>query len=368
MVGKLSVDSSGYEKKWGLLSDAMGWVQLIIINSIIALLLTTTTSSPFFINLVFSQIIGFSIVSALSLHVRLRHLSEPDLWAYVTGIPSGAMFGIAVSLLVTGAYQDYSAEEGLDKALRGLLFSITIGGSVAWYFLTRDRSLQERAQLAEQLAENAEKERRLSQAQLALLQAQIEPHFLFNTLSNVAGLIDSDSVSAKKMLESLTTYLRATLKISRQTLTTVQQEVDLVSAYLSIFKIRMGERLQYNVSVDHACSEKPLPALLLQPLVENAIKHGLEPQIEGGEVSVIIKIQEETFICLVRDTGRGLNFNAENVVHTGGEGVGLANVRERLLSLYGENARLSVVEIEQGGVSANIEIPLATMDLYRSPV
>lgn len=362
MIEKTLTDKSCFTQSWGVLGNSMGWVQLIVINSIIAVLLTLVTDSVFWHNLVFSQFIGFSIVTLLSMHVYFRKLSTPDVIAYITGIPLGSLLGIAISLFLTGTYHEYGDAAGQDKAFRSVLFSIVIGSSLAWYFLQRSNRLQERAQLAEQLAQNAEKERQLTQAQLAVLQAQIEPHFLFNTLSNVVGLIDTDSSLAKKMLESLTTYLRATLTITRQARATVRQEVELLEAYLSIFKIRMGERLQYDLTVQPVCNEMSLPPLLLQPLIENAIKHGLEPQVDGGTITTDIKLKDDFLICQIIDTGRGLNANDDNVVVTHGEGVGLSNVRERLLSLYGEQAQLSIIENSDRGVTATIRIPLSTMD------
>lgn len=361
MTEKQQTEPSNCGNNWGVLGNRMGWIQLIVINSVIAILLTLVTDTSFTSHFVFSQFIGFSIVTALSLHLRFRHLNSPDIWAYVTGIPSGSAFGITLSLLLTGTYQDYSAQ-GLDRALRGLLFAIVIGSSISWYFLQRHRQLQQRAQLAEQLAENAEKERQLSHSQLALLQAQIEPHFLFNTLSNVVGLIDKDSISAKKMLESLTTYLRATLNKTRQTQATVQQEVELLEAYLSIFKIRLGERLSYHLFVEESCKTLALPPLLLQPLVENAIKHGLEPKIEGGDISIRIVSKNGKLICSVEDTGIGLQ-TAEKVTPTiNDEGIGLSNVRERLRTLYGIESELLILENEHHGVTATISIPLSAMN------
>ncbi|MEN3031803.1 sensor histidine kinase [Chromobacterium amazonense] len=189
-------------------------------------------------------------------------------------------------------------------------------------------------------------------AQLAMLQAQIEPHFLFNTLANVQSLIETDPPRASRMLGYLNTYLRGSLARSRSASGTLGQELDMVGALLDIAAIRMGERLRVSVEVAEELKALPLPPLLLQPLVENALKHGLEPSVSGGEIVIRAERQDGSLRLLVRDSGVGI---AEAVP----AGVGLANIRERLAALYGPAAQLRLSPEQPRGVLAELVLPIA---------
>lgn len=202
-------------------------------------------------------------------------------------------------------------------------------------------------------------EKQLVEARLRLLQAQIEPHFLFNTLANVVSLIEPAPARATEMLEHFIAYLRASLTASRATQGTVGQEAALLRDYLQILAFRMGERLSWRIDVDPTLTDAPLAPMLLQPVVENAIKHGLEPKIEGGQVT--IRIQRETIrrqghpasfvVAVIEDDGLGFQPSAH-------AGVGLDNLRERLAVLYDGRASLRIEE-RQPGTAVRIELPMA---------
>lgn len=345
-------------KSWGVLNNPMGWVQLVIANSLIASMLAVVNDTSFMINMAFSQITGFFVVMAITLNVGLRTLPRPDWKTYVTSIPIGAFLGIVISAELTGEYQSFNASQFNKVLLNSVLFSVILGAAVAWYFHLRGKHLLERTLLAEQFALNAEREKQLSEARLVALQAQIEPHFLFNTLSNVISLIDNDQASARKMLEALTDFLRSSLMTTRGDFNTVQQEMILLESYLAILKIRMGDRLNYHFLVDEQCKVLNLAPLLLQPLIENAVKHGLEPEIEGGQINIIVKKDREYLVCEVEDSGRGFQPEDDVFQTEPCRGIGLENVRKRLSSLYGEKARLKIKDNHQGGVTASIMIPL----------
>ncbi|WP_047238041.1 sensor histidine kinase [Chromobacterium subtsugae] len=189
-------------------------------------------------------------------------------------------------------------------------------------------------------------------AQLAMLQAQIEPHFLFNTLANVQSLIELDPPRASEMLRHLNTYLRASLERSRNADGTLGQELELVSALLDIAAIRMGARLRVRMEVDDALKALPLPPLLLQPLVENALRHGLEPSVAGGELAVFARRESGVLRLGVSDSGVGIAEFAP-------AGVGLANIRERLAALYGPAAQLRLTPRQPSGVLAELLLPIA---------
>jgi signal transduction histidine kinase len=188
-------------------------------------------------------------------------------------------------------------------------------------------------------------------ARFALLQAQIEPHFLFNTLANLQSVIESDPKAARAILDHFNRYLRASLGRSRRMASTVGEELELVGALLAIASMRLGERLRYAIEVSESIRGESLPPLLLQPLVENALKHGIEPALDGGEVVIEAERREGALLLRVRDSGMGLNPASP-------EGVGLSNVRARLASLYGERGRLALYENSPRGMIAELSLPV----------
>lgn len=196
-------------------------------------------------------------------------------------------------------------------------------------------------------------EKQLVQAQMRMLQAQIEPHFLFNTLANIQTLIPRAPEKASLMMDNFIAYLRQSLTASRAQQGTVKQEVDLLRNYLELLKIRMGDRLQFEFDIEPDLQSASLPPMLLQPIVENAIKHGLEPKVEGGRVRVSAHRSGATMVLTVTDNGLGFSEHADS----SGAGVGLANLRERLAVLYDGQATLTVADAKPGTV-ITISTPL----------
>ena len=214
-----------------------------------------------------------------------------------------------------------------------------------------------RAQAAQQEALAAELRRgQLETQQLAtrlrLLQAQVEPHFLFNTLSNVRRLCQSDAASGRAMLAQLARYLRAALPRMREHETTLADEIDLVKAYLGLQKIRMGSRLETSIEAPAPLLKARVPPMMLATLVENAIKHGIAPLPEGGAIRIKAERLDYGLKLTVADSGRGLS-GARS-----GTGVGLANIRARLAALYGERASLRLEANAPRGVAAVITLPV----------
>ncbi len=195
---------------------------------------------------------------------------------------------------------------------------------------------------------------RITEAQLKLLQGQIEPHFLFNTLANVQSLIDFDPQRAKLMLERFTDYLRASLGQLRGESTTLAQEFAMLEAYLGLMQLRMGERLRVELTLPAELGGIALPPLLAQPLVENAIHHGLEPQIAGGTVAVSARREGRRLCIEVADDGQGLDGPRRRA----GNGMALGNIRARLEARFGPGATLELLPREGGGTRACIQIPL----------
>jgi hypothetical protein len=196
---------------------------------------------------------------------------------------------------------------------------------------------------------------RVTEAQLMLLQGQIEPHFLFNTLANVQSLIDFDPERAKLMLERFTDYLRASLGQLRGESTTLAQEFAMLEAYLALMQLRMGERLRVQLTLPPELAGIELPPLLVQPLVENAIHHGLEPKIAGGEIRVNACREDGALIVDVEDDGQGLDAPRRRA----GNGMALGNIRARLSARWGPTATLELQPREGGGTRSRIRIPSA---------
>jgi hypothetical protein len=205
-------------------------------------------------------------------------------------------------------------------------------------------------------ADVANLERRLLEARMAALQAQIEPHFLFNTLALIGQLIETNPAEAARVHQYLIDYLRATLPQMRGSgAGTLGRQLEMSRAYLAIMQARMKERLTVRYSVPDFLASAPFPPMMLQTLIENAIKHGLEPKIEGGCIDVRANVVGATLQVQVCDDGVGIDPHAD-------EGVGLSNIRERLQLLYGTNAELVIEPLPGGGACASIRLPYKMME------
>ncbi|HXY76809.1 MAG TPA: histidine kinase [Steroidobacteraceae bacterium] len=210
---------------------------------------------------------------------------------------------------------------------------------------------------ASDAARRAEREQAIAEgdateARLQVLEARIEPHFLFNTLANVRRLYEQDGTAGRGMLTSLIHYLEVALPQLRERDSTLQREMSLVRAYLDIQRIRMGERLDARLEVPQSLAPHPLPPMLLLTLVENAIKHGLDPLPSGGVISVSASQRGAHLVVSVTDTGVGFRSAI-------GVGSGLANIRARLATTYGSQAHLALENNESGGATASIALPFA---------
>ncbi len=240
---------------------------------------------------------------------------------------------------------------GVGAALVLLFIPLFMLLVVAKFFIDRSRASQRVAELKRKEAEYHRMSRQVTEAKLQALQAQVEPHFLYNTLANVQALTEVDPGRANTMVGHLIQYLRNALPKMRESVSTVGQEIELVRAYLNILQMRMGRRLSFDISVPESLLATPFPPLMLPSLVENAIQHGLEPQRDGGSVLITAQAHGGLLRLVVSDTGRGFG-------ETVGAGVGLTNIRERLAALYGDAGKLTLESNSPGGVVATIEVPL----------
>lgn len=338
----------------------LGWPKLIAelplllcLNLVIGLFLTALNfGGGLAINLVTSQFIGCGIYGCVTVTYALlaeRSLTV-QLVAIGVAIGVGAVFGFGASTFLTGLNLPLLYREQGGFILQVLLISLLFGTTGSYFFISNQRLTESRALAQEEKIKRLAQEKQAVSMQLKMLQAQIEPHFLFNTLSNLESLLDSDTATARRMLRDLTSYLRTTLTRSREEHATLAQEMEIVRAYLAIQQIRMGARLKFSIHLPESLAGKSCPPLLIQPLVENAVRHGLEPSILGGEIAVDCRVVEGQIRIEVRDTGGGLPEDSR-------PGTGTENVRERLLAIYGEAACLSLEEVAPSGVMVVVEYP-----------
>ena len=229
-----------------------------------------------------------------------------------------------------------------------------IGAFGYWLFHSLRTDDAARNQLADAECRRESLQAQMVEARLCALQAQIEPHFLFNTLANVKRLYETAPSRGREMLSSLINYLRAALPTMREPGSTLAREIELVRSFLTILQMRMGERLQFSVEAPVELSDVRVPPMVLPTLVENAIKHGLSPLPEGGRIDIRARSEPSGQLVIeVADNGAG--FSA-----SGGSGVGLANTRSRLAALYGAEASLSLSMGTPRGVVASVRLPLQT--------
>lgn len=316
------------------------FVATFIFCTAIALVLTLFIT-PFWHQFVYSQCIG---LSSLIINVGLAHYVKSKIRriaALCITLPGSVAIGLTLAFTITGG--SWSDSYALKAMAIGLFFGLI--GVIT--FLLFERIELEAAQ--RELI-RGESEKREIEANLKMLQAQIEPHFLFNTLANVSSLVDSDPALAKRLLERLNDWLRVALVRARSDKATLGDELDMLENYLQIMKIRFGDRLRWRIDVSEAARLTVFPPMLLQPLVENAVRHGIEPKIGGGEIGIRATIDAATLCIEVCDTGVGL-------VGDEGGGAGLSNVRARLSALFGAAGKLTLESKAGGGVCATLELP-----------
>ncbi|MEP6943096.1 MAG: histidine kinase [Betaproteobacteria bacterium] len=282
------------------------------------------------------------------------------VWAVMLGVLAGcALHALVVRVLDPGLLALWHAESGSKsdpmvsvRRYAGYLFlsSLMAGLATAFYFFFK-RDAQAAQALHQGRLEQDEIECEYAEAKLAVMQAQIEPHFIFNTLASVRRLYQTDHASGRTMLEHLSRYLTASLSRMREASSTLGRELALVTAYLNVQKIRMASRLDFRMDVAPALQSVAIPPMMLTTLVENAVIHGLGPLPDGGRIVISARTKGGKLLLEVADSGRGLE-------ETWGVGVGLANISARLHSEFGGEASLELSENPGGGVVAAIAIPM----------
>jgi sensor histidine kinase YesM len=304
--------------------EAWIWIPLFLISGLTVLLLAVMLTNAKLLRIPRPVILGIAVVAGCALSLQ----SHNWLWWH-----RPAPFGWFVHTLRVVVMQ------------WGLVVA-------AYYFIERSR--QHAAALREAELERHRTEGQMLEARLQVMQAQVEPHFLFNTLAHVQRLYQVDPVLGRSMLESFCGYLRAALPHMRGSRSTLGREVELARAYLETQGIRMGRRLRFEIGIPKELLTTAFPPMMLLSLVENAIKHGLNPLRGGGSIRIVAASDDGVLRVAVTDTGIGLSTAA----YGGGDGVGLSNIRARLAALYHGSARLTLRGNAPHGVIATIEVPL----------
>jgi LytS/YehU family sensor histidine kinase len=264
---------------------------------------------------------------------------------------------VAYSVTTVGDGQPWWQNEGrwsgfLHMTLGGLL----VAPWMAVAALVRQITGAARNQALAFELERSELERRALDARLRLMQAQVQPHFLFNTLANVRALVGTGSPRAPAVLDSLIAYLRAAVPRLDQGATSLGQEADLVRAYLELMHMRMPDRLEFGVHVDEAAASLRVPPMALLTLVENAVRHGIDPSEVGGRIDVTASVRDGRCVARVVDTGIGLQHRGD------GLGTGLSTLRERMQLAFGGDAALRIARNVPNGVCAELEFPAQPVD------
>jgi signal transduction histidine kinase len=278
----------------------------------------------------------------------------PQGWAGVVLVVGSILLGYLLGSAIAGrlctffGWQAAYAVMPENVVRNSILISVLAGGAAIYYFYSNHKS----AYLERKMDEF---NRQAGEARLRLLESQLEPHMLFNTLANLRALIATDPPRATAMLDRMIAYLRATLAASRATSHPLQAEFDRLRDYLELMAVRMGPRLRYTLELPPELAAQPVPTLLLQPLVENAIQHGLEPQVAGGSITVRARRDGQRLTLEVSDSGTGYTVAATPT----GSGFGLAQVRERLLTTYGAQAGLDLAVPPGGGTTVTLSFPAA---------
>ncbi|MBC7608720.1 MAG: histidine kinase [Polaromonas sp.] len=287
----------------------------------------------------------------------------PRGWRAVALIVAGVCIGFVVGTFTGDVFSGRTTRVLSADSPRFTLymfgFTASAGIGISYFFYSIGKS-------AHLLAELEASRHQATDAQLMLLQSQLEPHMLFNTLANLRALISTDPARATDMLDRLINYLRATLQASRATTHSLQAEFDRLGDYLDLMSVRMGPRLAYTLDLPAALADVPIPTMLLQPLVENSIKHGLEPKVDGGSVRVSARRDGESVVLEVCDTGVGLGGRDElsstssPLLPFPSKSFGLGHVSDRLQTAYGSQATINLIAGEAHETWARITFPCKT--------
>ncbi|MGZ4808816.1 MAG: sensor histidine kinase [Thermoanaerobaculia bacterium] len=305
-------------------------------------------------------ILGLSATTAFALFEAWPRRLPPWVQRWVLQVVAVGVVMPVTTLLIyilstpRGAPPFWQDHDRMDGWMMLTFLSLLLAPWTALAAIVRQKEAFARDQELAFALERSELERQALDARLHLLQAQVAPHFLFNTLANVQALVDAGSPHASAVLRSLTAYLRAAVPLLHESAATIERELQLVRPYLELMQMRMPDRLQYAMNVDPSALKVRCPPTTLLTLVENAVRHGIDPSEEGGRIDIDIERLGERCLVRVSDTGAGLHPSGS------GLGTGLTALRERLQLIFGDAAQLRLTSAAPRGVVVEVEMPAQT--------
>jgi len=340
-------------KSYAYLFEGLTTRRVLVVTAICAIAAAMVVRS--FLNtypdlLVSALCVGYTSMLLFTVAGNMRQSRLPREVVQVGAIVVGSFVGTVLAGIVKGRDIRHMFSERLEGVSITMGLGIGFGCVVVAWYILREKHARERERMMRAEAERHQLEKNVLEARLALMQAQVEPHFLFNTLANVQHLVETDPPEASRVLDSLIKYLRAALPQMRESTTNLGRELEMARAFLEINRVRMGSRLQFAIEVPETLKTHAFPPMMLISLVENAVKHGVDPCCDCGTITIRAREDEGRLRVSVEDTGEGIKPKK-------GGGVGLSNIRERLKALYGTSARLVIEEREPRGVVASIEVP-----------
>jgi signal transduction histidine kinase len=343
-----------------LVRTARRAVVALTISLIVALLMMPTwggsVSALFFRTIV----IGLSATTAFAVFEIWPRILPRWLQRWALQVAAVGVFMPVTTVLIyvlstpEGAPPFWEAQNRMDGWTHLTFAGLLLAPWTALIAIVRQKEAFARGQELTFALERSELERRALDARLHLLQAQVAPHFLFNTLANVQALVDAGSPHASALLRSLTAYLRAVVPLLHESAATIERELALVRPYLELMHMRMPDRLHYAINVDPAVLQVRCPPTTLLTLVENAVRHGIDPSEEGGRIEINVERHDGRCRIRVVDTGAGLHHSA------GGLGTGLTTLRERLRLIFGDDAQLRLTPNNPKGAVVEIDMPAQT--------
>ncbi|AOY93634.1 histidine kinase [Cupriavidus sp. USMAA2-4] len=333
---------------------------VLCMNTVIAVSLNYgfQTGGSLWHNFVYSQLIGLSIwvlidIPRVFLWWNDKPRRLPFLLLAAAAVPLGVIIGGWCSRVSLGLPPKTPGE--ISEMMRvSLVVGMLASASMIYFYWSREKLAYLERHAALDALQREEAEKQLVRAQLMALQAQIEPHFLFNSLANLDGLIATDPHAARRLLQRLIGFLRTSLAHTRAEQCTLSQEFELLRSYLDIQGMRFGARLSYELDLPAELAEVEIPPMLIQPLVENAVTHGIEPCMMGGRIVLSARAAGDGAVQVsIADTGVGF-------AHGGGKGsgLGLTHVRERLARIFGAGASMQIEENSPRGVIVRLTLPI----------
>jgi len=332
----------------------------LTISIAVGLLLMRSWTTPLSSLFLRTTILALSATAAFALFEVWPRTLPRWLQRWVLQVVAVGVFMPVTTLLIyilstpRGAPPFWTDRERLDGWMMLTFLSILLAPWTAFAAIVRQKEAFARHQKLAFALERSELERQALDTRLHLLQAQVAPHFLFNTLANVQALVDAGSPRASSVLQSLIAYLRAAVPMLDEPAATIERELQLVRPYLELMQMRMPDRLQYAMNVDPAALNVRCPPTTLLTLVENAVRHGIDPSEDGGRIDIEVERRGERCMIRVTDTGAGLRPSAN------GLGTGLTTLRERLRMIFGDAAQLRLTSSAPRGVVVEVEMPAQT--------